>query len=245
MIHYHGVPFSGDKINLQSLSRRHAMVSFSAPHDMAQVAEITQSFTLDNGAFSAWKKGKVLDIDGFMKWASVWVNHPGCDFAIIPDEIEGSEKDNDALLSLAPNKHNWCPVWHLHESIERAERLANEWPRLALGSSGDFSDIGTQKWWDKISEALNAITRNGVPFTKLHGLRMLDPRIFSLIPFSSADSTNVGRNIGLDARWSGPYVPSSQYARALVIMDRIENHASASRWIPDLNINNSNMDLFG
>jgi len=35
---------------------------------------------------------------------------------------------------------------------------------------------------------------DGMPKTKLHGLRMLDPVIFSHMPLSSADSCNVARN---------------------------------------------------
>ena len=70
----------------------------------------------------------------------------------------------------------------------------------------------------------------GIPRTKLHGLRMLDPTVFSHFPFSSADSTNVARNIGIDQAWNGPYAPKSRYMRALILMDRIESHAAAARW---------------
>jgi hypothetical protein len=38
---------------------------------------------------------------------------------------------------------------------------------------------------------------------RLHGLRMLNPEVFSRLPFASADSTNIGRNIGIDQAWRG------------------------------------------
>lgn len=231
MIHYHGTPFSGELKNTTALAGHHAMVSFARPDVLEIVAEICQSFTLDNGAFTAWKKGEAYDPEAFMSFAKVWERHPGFDWAVIPDVIDGSERENDELLQLAPSEARWVPVWHLHESLDRLYALASLYPRVALGSSGEFAEIGTASWWTRMAEAMAVVTdENGYPYTKLHGLRMLDPAIFSYIPFSSADSTNVARNMGIDIRWTGPYVPKTAFTRALVIMDRIESHASAARW---------------
>lgn len=222
------------------------MVSYAANGCMDTVAEICQSFALDNGAFTSWKQGRPLDVDGFMRWAEIWLKHPGADFALIPDVIDGDEAQNDAMLSLATDKFQWSPVWHLHESIDRLARLCNEWPRVSLGSSGEFAEIGTKRWWDRMCEALDEVTDDqGMPICKLHGLRMLDPGLFSYIPFASADSTNVARNIGIDIRWTGPYVPSTAYTRALVIMDRIESHACAARWHKGFCLKQANFDLLG
>jgi hypothetical protein len=63
----------------------------------------------------------------------------------------------------------------------------------------------------------------GRPACKLHGLRMLDPAIFTKLPFSSADSTNIGRNVGIDVHWKhGNYLPPTKEARAQVMRSRIE-----------------------
>lgn len=250
MIHYHGTPFSGPDENHRALQGKHAMVSFAAPSHIATIAEVCQSFCLDNGAFSAWRAGKEYDFEGYFDWAMSWLRHPGCDFAVIPDIIDGSEDDNDALINgLVTTKrslNNWTPVWHLHESIDRLVRLCNEWPRVALGSSGQYATIGDRRWWERMCVAMDAITDDdGFPITGLHGLRMLDPGLASYIPFASADSTNVARNIGIDVRWNGPYVPTSQRVRALVIMDRIENHAIASRWHKGFCVKQANFDLIG
>ena len=70
---------------------------------------------------------------------------------------------------------------------------------------------------------------HGRPPCKLHGLRMLDPAIFSLLPFASADSTNAGVNGGSLTRF-GMYIPPTAGQRAQVIADRIESHNSASVW---------------
>lgn len=252
MMRYHGTPFAGRPNNTRALSGKHAMVSFARPDDIDHVAEVCQSFCLDNGAFSAWKSGVDYNFDGYTEWAFHWLRHPGCDFAIIPDVIDGSEEENDKFVDIFRSKNpaitaQFVPVWHLHESIERLVNLALSWPRVALGSSGEYSTVGDPRWWSRMAEAMDAITDDsGRPITRLHGLRMLDPGIFSYIPFASADSTNVARNIGIDKRWEGPYVPSSQLVRAIVMMDRIESHAAATWWRKGTEVRNQqNLDLLG
>lgn len=247
MIHYHGTPFSGGAKNNIALTGHHAMVSYAIPGCISTIAEICQSFCLDNGAFSAWRSGKVYNFDGYQEWADKWLRHPGCDFAIIPDIIDGTEHENDNLIARWwGSQHRWVPVWHLHESIDRLVRLCEDWPRVAFGSSGDFATIGDKRWWNRIAQAMEEITDDeGFPLIKIHGLRMLDPGLFSYIPFASADSTNVARNIGIDVRWTGPYVPTTAYTRALVIMDRIERHACAARWHKGFSINEANFELIG
>jgi hypothetical protein len=59
---------------------------------------------------------------------------------------------------------------------------------------------------------------------------MLDPAIFTKLPFASADSTNIGRNIGIDSAWKGSYQPPSKEWRAELMAARIESHNSAERW---------------
>lgn len=249
MIHYHGTPITPIDVATRALRGRHAMVSFAHPEQIDAVAEVCQSFVLDNGAFSAWKRGAQTDWPAYADWASHWGQHPGCDWAIIPDEIEGDEAANDDLIDLwaewAPNVEG-VPVWHYHESIARLERLASAHRRVALGSSGDYAVVGTNRWWARTAEAMAAICdEHGRPRCKLHGLRMLDPTVFSHLPLASADSTNVARNVGIDSRWTGPYVPASKTMRALVIMDRVEAHASAMRWCNTSRGVKQNRLLFG
>jgi hypothetical protein len=73
---------------------------------------------------------------------------------------------------------------------------------------------------------------------------MLSPTITSHIPLASADSTNVAANIGIDSRWTGAYAPVSKSVRALVLADRIEQHATAARWTHSVGVQR-NLDLLG
>lgn len=233
MIHYHGTPITPDVAAAQILARRHAMVSFAHPEQIELVADVCQSFALDNGAFSAWRAGTpVKDWQPFYKWVGAWRNHPGFDWFLIPDVIDGNEDENDALVSDFALSDHGVPVWHLHESLERIERLIEQgFSRVAIGSSGTFARIGTPAWWRRMAEAMSVLCdEQGRPRTRLHGLRMLDPYIFASFPFASADSTNIARNVGLDGRWTGSYAPATRGGRGAVLADRIEAANSAPRW---------------
>ncbi len=154
---------------------------------------------------------------------------------MIPDVIDGDEAANDALIAESPwlDRSPWvgAPVWHLHESLERLERLALAWPRICLGSSGEFATVGSPSWYTRMSEAMDAVCdRDGRPVCKLHGLRMLNPDVFTRFPFASADSTNIGQNVGIDSKWREPYSPPTKEARAQVMRERIEAHQAQTFW---------------
>ena len=247
MIHYHGTPLTPVADMLKSFSTRHAMVSFAHPEQIEACAEICQSVVLDNGAFSAWKAGTAYDFDGYANWVLKWMHHPSVEWHVIPDVIDGTEADNDRLVSewLYPPPLS-VPVFHMHESLERLRRLmTGPHPRVALGSSGQYAEIGDIKWWQRMAEIMDVCCIDGRPRRKLHGLRMLDPGVFSKLPLASADSCNVARNVGYDSRWKGTYAPESRAVRALILMDRIERHASASCWSSAAIGAYQNMGLFG
>jgi hypothetical protein len=233
MIHYHGTPIGGSRVDVSRfLSGRHGLVSFAAPGDMPIVADVCQSFILDNGAFSAWKRGRDLDVPGYYQFVEQWHRHPGCDWALIPDVIDGDEAANDAYIAQWPQSLHrvGVPVWHLHESIERLRALVGRFPVVALGSSGQWPNPGKGDWWMRMSQVMDAVCdSNGRPFCKLHGLRMLDPRIFQILPLHSADSTNAAIN-GMRENRFGMYRPPTQAQRCDVIASRIEAHNSAACW---------------
>lgn len=224
MIHYHGGPITPDTCAIKVWTARHAFVSFAATQQMHLAAEITQSFALDNGAFSFWKQGRDTDWSAYYKWVGAWRTHPGFDFAVVPDVIEGSEGENDDLANMWPfPRHQGAVVWHINESIDRLRRLAQEWPRVCIGSSGEWDVSAPRRFLGRATQAIGAVCgADDRPICKLHGLRMLNPTIFSKLPLSSADSTNVARNIGIDSAWKGTYQPKSKETRAVILTERIE-----------------------
>jgi hypothetical protein len=226
MIHYHGGPITPETCAWKAWNGRHAFISFAHPDQIELAAAICQSFGLDNGAFSFWRQGGEPDWPAYYEWCERWLAHPACDWAVIPDVIEGTEAENDALLLEWPFGHRGVPVWHLNESPERLVRLAVNWPRVALGSADEWDVSKPSKCLERLYDVLPAICRGGQPVVKLHGLRMLSPHIVTAVPLASADSTNVARNIGLDSAWSGAYAPATKETRAMVLAERIESHQS-------------------
>ena len=245
MIHYHGGPITPLSVATDLWTGRHAFVSFERPEQIALAAEVCQSFALDNGAYSVWRRGATLDVKGYVEWVQEWERHPGFDWALIPDVIDGTEADNDRMFAAyhqaGGDLLRGVPVWHLHESYERLARLCRTFPRVALGSSGEWADVGTLSWWYRMGGAMDFICdAHGRPPCKLHGLRMLNPTVFSQLPLASADSSNVAQN---HARERARYRLSPAMG-ALIIADRIENHASAPRWTKTYGTQ-QNLDLVG
>lgn len=233
MIHYHGLPITPETAAAQVLQAGHGFVSFAEARNLGLAAAVCQSFAIDNGAFTAWKQGRpVTDWRAFYEWAADAQMVPSCDFAVVPDVIDGTEADNDALLQEWPLGRNFgAPVWHMHESLDRLVRLASDWPRLCIGSSGEFATVGSASWWSRMAEAMKTVCDDrGRPGVRLHGLRMLNPDVFSRLPFASADSTNIGRNIGIDQAWRGTYAPPTKEARAAVMRARIESRNAPPTW---------------
>ena len=236
MIHYHGTPIGGTRDEIaRFLCGRHALVPFPRPDDIGAVSEFCQSFCLDNGAYSVWKRGECLDVDGYIRWVDDWHRHPGFDWALIPDVIDGSECENDQLVRQWPRHLPGVPVFHMHESLDRARRLAEEWPIVALGSSGQWSHPNTNPWWKRMGQIMDSICDEGKPRCRLHGLRMMNPAVFSLLPLTSADSTNATQNASSTSAF-GRYRPATVSQRLSVIADRVESHNSSPVWqgIPQL-----------
>ena len=232
VIHYHGGPITPETCAYRAWRGHHAFISFAHNYQIELAAGICQSFALDNGAFTFWKQGKATDWHAYYAWCDDWLNHPGCDWAVIPDVIDGSEAENDALLLEWPHGQRGVPVWHLNESKERLVRLANTWPRVALGSTSEWDVSKPGACLQRLYEVLPAICFRGQPITKLHGLRMLRPEIITKVPLASGDSTNVARNIGLSKRWDkAPYAPATKETRTDVLVGRIEQPETPGRLI--------------
>ena len=97
MIAYHGGPFSDAKIAAGIWRKHHAMTSF-AGNEQIGIAALPGTRTIGG--------------------STPGETHPGFDFAIIPDVIDGSEEENDDLLA------EWrffdgISVYQLHESPDR------------------------------------------------------------------------------------------------------------------------------
>ena len=121
--HYHGTPVWGDAGNVHriAVTGAGAFVSYARPDQLAASIKYALSVAIDNGAFSAWKRGLVIDWQQFYQWLIPYYHHPKLSFFVIPDVVEGGEADTDALIAKLPRCFNdkAAPVWHLQESLHR------------------------------------------------------------------------------------------------------------------------------
>ncbi len=236
MIKYHGTPFGGtNQEAAEALIGRHAFISYASPQHLDVAISVCQSVALDNGAFTAWKKGEQVNWDEYFSWAEKMVRNPHIDFAVIPDVIDGDEQANESLIARWHQHFHGdirfgVPVWHMHESRDKLNYLSRAYPRIAIGSSAEFSTVGSPAWHQRMYWAMSVVCDDGQPRCKLHMLRGLNESIFTKYPFASADSTNAARNCNIQQRWAGTYAPPSNSWRARVIMARIEHANSPSFW---------------
>ena len=167
-------------------------VSFVDTRDADWCQQNGQSVMWDNGAFSIWKSGNVLDMTKFQAWVEPRLGHPH--WAVVPDVIGGSPDENLTLIDQwSLSKEMSCLVWHMHEPLDHLFKLADlGFGKIAFGSTERYDPIGSDDWSRRADEAFNALARNGkLPWVHMmRGLALCGDRW----PFASADSTNVARN---------------------------------------------------
>jgi hypothetical protein len=232
MRHYHGTPIGGTRAAADEFAeRRHILIPWKRPEDLGRAMKLSRGFMVDNSAFTYWSTGESPDWDEYATWCLSFARHPRFDFAIIPDVIDGDEPDNDGLIRMWSEKCcrvSACPVWHLHESLDRLKRLCQQWERVALGSSGQWPTPGVDSWQNRMDDAFDAICdEDGFPLARIHGLRMLRGDIVQRYPFASCDSTNAAQN---GTREAGKNGVDSLWGKT-TIARRMELVQSPSRWV--------------
>jgi hypothetical protein len=188
-IHYHGTPISPITA-LYELAGRHFCVSHARPDDVWRCHQIGQSVMLDNGAFSKWKSGTATDWDAYYAWCDQWLSYPTT-WAVIPDVIDGGSQMQDAMIREWPFKHRGAPVWHMDEPIDRIARLCDEWPKVCVGSTAEYTTVLSSSWRRRMDEIFNRIAKRHMPW--IHMLRGMQCSGLQW-PFASVDSTDIGQN---------------------------------------------------
>lgn len=207
-IHFHGGPMWGkENIGPKTITCKEvlyknscALVSYHRMDQLKYILDEARSVVFDNGAFSDWMKNDQVNRD-HVWWAGYYAKilslYSRIDWYLIPDVIEGSEEENDKLLSSVPSsiKDKGVPVWHSVESLERLGRLCREYDLVAIGLCGPHKKTMSKVAQARLEEVFNYIYIEERIDVKLHGLRMLDGRVLGKFPFHSADSSFVAINV--------------------------------------------------
>ena len=195
MIHYHGGNFTDRQF--WGMSGKHFCVSFLYPKWASQSVRTGQSVMFDNGAFSIYTQNKNITWDKYYSWVEKYIGHPH--WAVVPDCIDGKEADNLDLIKQWPFRKDCAAiVWHLSESIDHLLKLSNlGFGKIAFGSSGDYWQVGSDRWERRTDMAFNALAKRGqLPWVHLmRGLSIGGKRW----PFSSADSTSISMHQNEDS----------------------------------------------
>jgi hypothetical protein len=156
---------------------------------------------IDNGAFSAWKKGVVLDDAywrAFYEFVLTWL--PRADprsWFVIPDVIDAGTQGQDALIRECPAEllNRGAPVWHMDEPVSRLLRLIERHPRVCIGSTAEYVVVGSPTWRARMDEVWDAIVETFGDIPQVHMLRGMQCFLPTFdYPFTSADSTDLARN---------------------------------------------------
>lgn len=146
----------------------------------------------DNGAFSAFTKGKPTDWNKYYEWLESRLSPPH--WAVIPDVIDGDVSDNLELIKQWPHRKDCSAVvWHMAEPVDHLLHLIDlGFGKVCFGSSGAYWQVGSPAWERRADVAFNEICKRG-PIPWVHMLRGLS-MAGSKYPFASADSANVARH---------------------------------------------------
>lgn len=225
---YHGTPVTPQS-ELLSLAGRCFCVSYfyRDKTSLPLIEGISSSLMLDNGAFSAWKKGVEFTDDywrGYHEWVDAPLDRPTT-WAVIPDAILMGSQEQDRLLRQWPHGDRGAPVFHLYADfmhpLDRLLRLLDEWPRVCIGWAHDPKEypIGCPEFEDAMDATWNAIAGRHARTPNVHmfrGTQLTRARW----PFASVDSTDVARN----------HNRPQNTARAMA--DRWDAAQCPARWMP-------------
>lgn len=157
---------------------------------------------LDSGAFTAWSKGKVIDIDKYGEY----LKEHGHKFTVYANlDVIGNEIDtltNQKYLE-ETYKVKPLPTIHYGADLETLEMYAKEYDYIALGGLVPYAKepILLRNWLNKCFKILYPFIKN--KGLKVHGFGVGSAEILKKYPFYSADSSGwlSGGKFGTVVTW--------------------------------------------
>lgn len=190
-------------------------------------SSVQKRFILDSGAFQAFTKGQVIDLNGYSEMvieASEILSARGVIFNYMNLDVIGnhmaSHKNWEALKAggLDP-----IPVFQYASDLSFVEEMAAESPYVALGGLVPLSPRAQEQWLDRVFSRLPSDTN-------IHLLGCLRKSLLTKFPVHSADSSQASRYSVLEVkshRTEFPDLPAKElreilYDRALARMAKTE-----------------------
>lgn len=187
-------------------------VLYSQLNDRKAIINFMQLMTsnklfIDSGAFSAWSKGKPIDVNDYIKF----INENSDKFTLfasvdnIPGELRRTptlqEKKDSPVLSWenylymreqVKDKDKLLPVFHIGEDFKHLQNMLEvkfnnkHVPYIGLGGTVGMGSSVKDDWY---KQCFKIIQQSSNPHVKVHAFGMTNLKILENFPFESADST--------------------------------------------------------
>lgn len=163
---------------------------------------------VDSGAFSAWSKGKIIDVDDYIKYINENTNELELFASVdnIPGELTRTptheEVKKSPILSWqnylymrerVKEKDKLLPVFHIGEDFKHLQNMLETKldgkyiPYIALGGTVGLTANVKDNWYNTCFKVIRQSTN---PNVKIHAFGMTSLNILEKYPFTSADSTS-------------------------------------------------------
>lgn len=163
---------------------------------------------VDSGAFSAWSKGKIIDVDDYIKYINENTNELELFASVdnIPGELTRTptheEVKKSPILSWenylymrerVKEKDKLLPVFHIGEDFKHLQNMletkldGKHIPYIALGGTVGLTANVKDNWYNTCFKVIRQSTN---PNVKIHAFGMTSLNILEKYPFTSADSTS-------------------------------------------------------
>lgn len=158
---------------------------------------------LDSGAFTAWSKGKAVDIDEYIEFIKKTrsqyphkIEYVNLD--VIPGTIgkkptsedveEAALKGYENLLYMQSKGLNPIHVFHQGEHFDWLKKMCDKCDYIGISPCNDYSDKVKTEWLQQAFDYLKRIGKIGK--VKTHAFGMTSTDLLKRFPFSSADSSS-------------------------------------------------------
>jgi hypothetical protein len=149
------------------------------------------SLLLDSGAFTAWTKGKEVDLTAYGKFVAENSRHFAAAInldVIMPDNpAKAAELGFENYLKLDSMGAQTMPVFHVGESLKWLDMMMESSDYVGL-SATSMRGNGAEVWYTAMH--YYASDENGRPYARFHGFGDTAPITLSGYPWYSVDSSS-------------------------------------------------------
>ena len=201
------------EVILNTLSKEehfNMLFSYTAGKSIDKFLKLPKKVFIDSGAFSAWTRGEVIDVDEYIKWIndrSEYISLYG-QLDVIPgtrtggaptaDEVrEAAQKTWENYLYMRPKMKNpdgLLYTFHVGEpkeflvrALEWMDDNGNHIPYIAFGGMVGKSYPVRLAF---LTMCYDVIKNSSNPNVKVHAFGMTDKQLLTEFPITSADSTS-------------------------------------------------------